>query len=117
MIKGRPRHPQSQGCVEQGNGVKQILSSFTAESENNEWVKYIPKVQCKLLCHCIVKIIMVMHTHMHCFYIYIFTVAMNIQFHETIKAIPYEVVFGVSASSEPVSNLQIVDGEGLAKSS
>lgn len=44
--------------------------------------------------------------------IYWFTVAMNTQCQETINAIPYEVVFGVSPSSEPVSELRIIEEQG-----
>ena len=46
---------------------------------------------------------------------YLFTVTMNTQFHETINAIPYEVVFGVSPSSEPVTELRLIDEQGLSK--
>ena len=42
-------------------------------------------------------------------------VAMNTQYQETIKAIPYEVVFGTSPSSEPVPELHIIDEQGEDK--
>ena len=48
VIRGRPRHPQSNGCVEQANGtMKRMLQSLMAENETQEWVKFIPRIQCK----------------------------------------------------------------------
>ena len=37
---------------------------------------------------------------------------MNTQHQETIKAIPYQVVFGTSPSSEPVPELCVIDEQG-----
>ena len=34
---------------------------------------------------------------------------MNTQLHSAIKATPYEVVFGMKASSEPVQSLKVVE--------
>lgn len=34
---------------------------------------------------------------------------MNTQLHSAIKATPYEVVFGIKASSEPVPSLKVVE--------
>ena len=39
----------------------------------------------------------------------IFTVTMNTQNHVTLKATPYEVVFGLKPSSEPVQDLMITE--------
>ena len=36
---------------------------------------------------------------------------MNTQHHDTIKTTPYEVVFGIKPSSEPVSALTVIDTE------
>lgn len=45
VIRGRPRHPQSNGCVEQANGtMKRMLQSMMAENQTREWVKFIPRV-------------------------------------------------------------------------
>ena len=40
------------------------------------------------------------------------TVTMNTQHQETIKAIPYQVVFGTSPSSVPVPELCVIDEQG-----
>lgn len=34
---------------------------------------------------------------------------MNTQLHSTIKTTPYEVVFGIKASSEPVPSLKVIE--------
>ena len=48
VIRSRPRHPQSNGCIEQGNGtMKKMLQSLMAEEQTREWIKFIPRVQCK----------------------------------------------------------------------
>ena len=44
-----------------------------------------------------------------CFVSGIFTVTMNTQNHVTLKATPYEVVFGLMPSSEPVQDLMITE--------
>ena len=47
VIRGRPRHPQSNECIEQANGtMKRMLQSLMAEESTREWVKFIPRVQC-----------------------------------------------------------------------
>jgi len=38
-VKGRPRHPQSQGCIEQGNApFKDALSRWMDENQTNDWM-------------------------------------------------------------------------------
>ena len=50
VIRSRPRHPQSNGCIERGNGtMKKILQSLMAEEQTREWIKFLPRVQCKML--------------------------------------------------------------------
>ena len=50
VIRGRPRHPQSNGCVKQANGtMKRMLQSLMAENQTQEWVKFIPRVQCRFI--------------------------------------------------------------------
>jgi len=39
---------------------------------------------------------------------------MNTQLHSAIKATPYEVVFGIKASSEPVPSLKVVEEPAAA---
>ena len=50
VIRGRTRHPQSNDCVEQANGtMKRMLQSMMAENQTQEWVKFIPSVQCRFI--------------------------------------------------------------------
>ena len=43
-IFGRPRHPQSQGLVEQSNGtVQRMLNSMMVRFQTDNWVKLLPK--------------------------------------------------------------------------
>ncbi len=46
IIYGRPRHPQSQGKVEQANGtVEALLTAAMAQFKTKEWSKLLPLVQ------------------------------------------------------------------------
>jgi transposase InsO family protein len=48
VVNGRPRHPQSQGCVERGNKILQErLSKWMASSESVNWSIGLPLVICK----------------------------------------------------------------------
>ncbi len=48
-IFGRPRHPQSNGLVEQANGtVQRMLNSMMAQFATTNWVKLLPKVMFNL---------------------------------------------------------------------
>ncbi len=43
-VFGRPRHPQSQGLVEQANGtVQRMLNAMMTQFGTNNWVKLLPK--------------------------------------------------------------------------
>ena len=68
IINGRPRHPQSQGLIEQANGtVESMIRARRLEvGENFDWPSFIPFVQCSLNC-----------TYQH-----------------AIKMTPYEACFG-----------------------
>ncbi|XP_065909687.1 uncharacterized protein [Dysidea avara] len=86
LIRGRPRHPQSNGCVEKANGVvKHMLTSLMADMKTTEWVQFLPRVQ--------------------------FTI--NKQPHATIKTSPYQVVFGLDPSSEPVKGMCLAEEETI----
>jgi len=42
----RPRHPQSQGLVEQSNGTAENrLAAMIEQFKQRDWVKLIPKLQ------------------------------------------------------------------------
>ncbi len=44
-IYGRPRHPQSQGLVEQSNGtMEKMIVSMIAQCKHNGWVDFLPKI-------------------------------------------------------------------------
>ncbi|XP_065903846.1 KRAB-A domain-containing protein 2-like [Dysidea avara] len=46
LIRGRPRHPQSNGCVEKANGVvKHMLTSLMADMKTTEWIQFLPRLQ------------------------------------------------------------------------
>jgi len=67
LVHGRPRHPQSQGCVERANCVvKDALVAWMRDKNTAKWATALPFVQW----------------------------SMNTTYHETIKMTPYEAVFG-----------------------
>ena len=69
IINGRPRHPQSQGCVERGNGDLQIKLGKWMEDNTDLWSKGL-----KFVIHSI-----------------------NTSISATTGKTPYEIVFGQSA--------------------
>ena len=53
LINGKARSPWVQGCVEKGNHcIEMMISSKREESQTNEWVSWLPGIQCKdyLIC-------------------------------------------------------------------
>ena len=49
IIHGRPRHPQSQGLVEQANGtLERMLASFMVQFNDNDWEGFLPKIMYNL---------------------------------------------------------------------
>ena len=52
IVNGRPRHPQSQGLVEQGNStLENMLSARFHEAEDEgdypSWSEWLPLIQCE----------------------------------------------------------------------
>jgi hypothetical protein len=48
-IFGRPRHPQSQGLVEQSNGtIQNMLNAMMTQYCTDNWVKLLPRVMYNL---------------------------------------------------------------------
>ena len=48
IINGRPRHPASQGLVEQGNYTLELMLAARKESTGeNRWASWLPDFQCK----------------------------------------------------------------------
>jgi len=67
LVNGRPRHPESQGCVERSNAtVKDSLKAWMRDNKTAKWATGLPFVQW----------------------------GMNITHHMTIAMLPYEAVFG-----------------------
>ena len=45
MVHGRPRHPQSQGLVEQANGtMERMIAAMIAQFKSNDWESFLPKI-------------------------------------------------------------------------
>ena len=49
MIHGRPRHPQTQGLVEQANGtMERMIAAMITQFKSNVCVDYLPKMMFNL---------------------------------------------------------------------
>jgi hypothetical protein len=49
MIHGRPRHPQSQGLVEQANGtMERMIASYESQFKDNDWEEFLPLIMYNL---------------------------------------------------------------------
>ena len=49
IVHCRPRHPQSQGLVEQGNGThEKMIAAMMTQFDTNNWVKLLPKIMYNL---------------------------------------------------------------------
>jgi hypothetical protein len=49
IVHGRPRHPQSQGLVEQANGtLENMLRSMMVQFNRKDWVSFLPKIMFNL---------------------------------------------------------------------
>ena len=45
MLHDRPRHPQSQGLVEQANGtMERMIACNMMQFKTNDWVSFLPKI-------------------------------------------------------------------------
>ena len=46
LVYGRPRHPQSQGLVEQANGtIEKMLTAAMEQNKTRQWTKLLPRIQ------------------------------------------------------------------------
>ena len=83
VIKGRPRHPQSNGCIEQANGtMKRMLQSLMADESTREWAKFIPRVQCTVLWPATICACMQSYIHVYDTYIYKCSLYQIYSYHE-----------------------------------
>ena len=67
LVSGRPRHPQSQGLVEQAHyTLERMISAKIAESgaEHPPWADWLPHITCKTDSAC-----------MHTLYIHVYTMS------------------------------------------
>jgi transposase InsO family protein len=49
FVHGRPRHPQSNGLVEQANGtMERMIASMCEQFQNKNWVSFLPKIMFNL---------------------------------------------------------------------
>ena len=47
LINGKARSPWVQGCVEKGNHcVEMMIAAKREETKSNEWVSWLPSIQC-----------------------------------------------------------------------
>ena len=48
-VYGRPRHPQSQGLIEQANGTEEnMIAAMMEQGKTKEWSKLFPRIQFNL---------------------------------------------------------------------
>ena len=86
IIHGRPRHPQSQGCIERANGDLEIKLSKWIQDNQKRWSSGLPLV----------------------------VYGMNTSVSSTTKTTPYEIVFGPHPrSSMPM--LEQLATQGIVK--
>jgi transposase InsO family protein len=91
FIRGRPRHSESQGLVENGNKtLERRMAAMKAEKQitgNTPWSTWLPRIQYGL----------------------------NVTAQEAIKETPYAVVFGQQPQSSfvPGSTVRIIDEEDI----
>ena len=102
LVSGRPRHPQSQGLIEQAHyTLERMLSAKTAESKlkSPPWSRWLPHIVCKFL-----SMSAITYTHIYTHGIFSFADTLNTQVHEVTKHTPYELAFG-----QPPRSLVIPD--------
>jgi uncharacterized protein YhjY with autotransporter beta-barrel domain len=52
IVHDRPRHPQSQGLIEQGNStLERMLDSFILQTNDKNWVNHLPSIMFILNTH------------------------------------------------------------------
>ena len=48
IVRGRPYHPQSQGCVEKGHtSVKSMICTRRVDNGSGHWASWLGSIQCK----------------------------------------------------------------------
>ena len=68
ILHSRPRHPQTNGKVEQSNRtVEEMISAFKLQNNTNKWIQFLPKIMYN----------------------------MNTQKHSATRKTPYQIFFGI----------------------
>lgn len=104
IVNGRPRHPQSQGCVERGNKVLQErLGKWMAASNSTSWSTGLPIVICKyyvLFGACLPSNILIVYL-----FVFIYLDTMNVTICRSTNCSPYKLVFG----QDPLVRFALLD--------
>ena len=108
LVSGRPRHPQSQGLVEQAHyTLERMMSSRIAESASNSppWTHWLPHIVSSALQ---MYISMLMHALYSVYsYNYDYVDTINAQVHSSTKHTPFELVFGQPPRSVGVPDARL----------
>lgn len=81
-MHGRPRHPQSQGLVEQANGtLERMLAAMIAEKKSNHWISYLPKIMYNL----------------------------NTQKSSSTNFMPFKIVFAIQPNTGMEKTVEVID--------
>ena len=83
-----------------------MLTSLMADMKTTEWVQFLPRVQCKFYLKQVLLMPIIVYN-------FVFPVTINKQPHATIKTSPYQVVFGLDPSSEPVKGMCLAEEETI----
>ena len=105
IINGRPRHPQSQGSVENANKtLKNAISAWMEENSRNDWSISLPTITCKCLRQSLsrCKVIYFLHLNIAFFFI---SDAMNLRCSRPTGNAPYALVFG----QQPMHNFGMIE--------
>lgn len=96
MVTGRPRHPQSQGLIEQAHYTLQRMMSAKMKVHFGSpppWASWLPHMICKYdLKHLLAYLVLFSK-------VAYFSDAMNTQVHSATGETPYEIVFGQPSRS------------------
>ena len=108
LVSGRPRHPQSQGLVEQAHyTLERMMSSRIAESASNSppWTHWLPHIVCKFCLANVYKHVDALYSV--CSYNYDHVDTINAQVHSSTKHTPFELVFGQPPRSVVVPDARL----------
>ena len=108
LVSGRPRHPQSQGLVEQAHyTLERMMSSRISDSASNSppWTHWLPHIVCKFCLANVYKHVDALCSVYSYNYDYVDTI--NTQVHSSTKHTPFELVFGQPPRSVVVPDARL----------